>query len=341
MQEIIQGEGSFHKVPSLLKAKGHDHVFLVAGHHFFKENDLGFLAGMKYERWVKSGTNVTSEEILDAFTAYKKQSPPVLLAIGGGSVIDLAKSIIYECIQSSVPIPFFIAVPTTAGSGSEATHFAVIYKENKKLSLVHPSLLPVLTVLDSQLTYALPAASTAASGMDALAQAVESTWNIHATTASKEYATEAISIWKQYFLAVVTHPSPVERERMLWASHLAGKAINITRTTGPHALSYFLTSTYQVLHGQAVAIFLPVFFMYNKPQAALCNLLGVKDETAAMHYIQSMMKQAGMAINFADLGLDKNKIMDDLLASVNQERFGNNPRPFDREELKELFYEYL
>ena len=128
---------------------------------------------------------------------------------------------------------------------------------------------------------------------------------------------------------------------MLLAAHQAGKAINITRTTGPHALSYYLTAIHQVPHGQAVSLFLPLFFVYNQPQQELCSLLKVTNEMEAKGYIQLAMKNAGLAITLEELGISREKVIKDLLESVNTERFANNPRPFDKGALKELITKYL
>ena len=177
--------------------------------------------------------------------------------------------------------------------------------------------------------------------MDAFSQAVESFWNMNATTESKQYAVESILLWKESFLPAVNQPQPETRSKMLWASHLAGKAINITRTTGPHALSYYLTINHQVPHGQAVALFLPIFFLYNNPGKELCSLLQVNDEIEAKEMIQLTMKQAGLATIFLELGLDKTTIIYELLDEVNEERFANNPMIFDREKLKQLIKEHL
>lgn len=341
MQKTLQDEGAIRHIYSHILDAGYESIFLIAGNHFLKENKLNFLQGLEVESFVKVGTNVTNDEVDMVFNEYKKKSHPVIVAIGGGSVIDLAKTVIYRCIESLLTVPYFIAAPTTAGSGSEATQFSVLYKGKKKFSWDHPALLPKIVILDSALTYSLSRFQTAVSGMDVLAQAIESYWNIHATKESKSYSTESIVLWKQYFPEVVTNPVPVSRERMLFAAHLAGKAINITRTTGPHALSYYLTADHHIPHGQAVAIFLPVFFIYNRPQEELCGLLQVKNEAEAKEFIQTTMKQAGVATRFEELGLDKKKIMDDLLATVNEERFANNPRPFNRTVLEELFNKYL
>jgi alcohol dehydrogenase len=341
MQQIIQGEGSLNKISSLALLTRHTSVFVVAGNHFREQHTVDFLKGIQADWFIKSGQNVNKKEIAVALEQFKKSQYSVILAIGGGSVIDLAKAIIYECIGSSLTVPAFIAAPTTAGSGSEATHFAVIYDNKKKLSLAHPALLPSNIILDAELTYSLSPAQTAASGMDVFSQAVESYWNVRASEESKSYARESIEIWGQYFIEAVNKPLAISRERMLTAAYLAGKAINITRTTGPHALSYYLTAEHGIIHGQAVGIFLPVFFLYNAPCQDLCRILNVKDEEEAMQYITGKMKQAGLKTNFAELGLAKDEIIDDLLNSVNKERFDNNPQPFDKARLKQLFLKYL
>lgn len=341
MQKLIQGEGALRQLESQVKAAGHASAFLVTGKHFQEQSEPGFLQDICAGQFIKSGPNVTDREITLAFAEYKKTSTPVIIAIGGGSVIDLAKAIIFECIRLAETVPFFIAAPTTAGSGSEATQFAVVYNNKKKISLVDPLLLPAIAILDPQLTYSLTAFQAAASGMDTLSQAIESYWSKQATEESELFAEQSIELWKQYFPGIIADPGPVSRERMLYASHLAGKAINITRTTGPHALSYYLTAEHHIAHGQAVAIFLPVFFIYNKPQDALCRVLGVQDEMEAKEFIGLIMKQAGLATRFAELGLDKHRIMNELLDSVNEERFTNNPEPFNKERLQDLFYEYL
>ncbi len=340
MQKLIEGENTIQQSAEEIISQGYKNVFLITGEHL-KESNFSFLKDSAVHRYIKQGSNVEEKEVNDACMRFQKSGADVILAIGGGSVIDLAKAIVYRGIESSSAIPFFIAAPTTAGSGSEATHFAVVYKEKKKFSRVHQALLPRLVILDPLLTYSLSSYQTAVSGMDALSQAIESWWNVHATNESKQYATEAIFLCRQYFLQAVTDPGLEARRKMLKAAHLAGKAINITRTTGPHALSYFLTANHNVPHGQAVALFLPVFFLYNDPPAELYSLLGVSNAEQAKEYIQQIMKQAGLATTLAELDINKESILEDLLNEVNEERFANNPAKFDREKLKNLINDYL
>lgn len=341
MQKLIRGKGSLLLINSEALPVGIKKIFLIAGEHFYKHYSLDFLQGLEVSSFTKMGSNVNTIEIDRAYVTLDEINAEVIIAIGGGSVIDLGKSIIYRCIEKNKHLPLFIAVPTTAGSGSEATRFAVVYEGQKKVSWVNEKLLPAVAVLDPELTYSLSPYQTAVSGMDVLAQAVESWWSLASGDASKLLASAAIQLWMQYFPELVKNPTEELREKMQLAAYEAGKAINITRTTGPHALSYYLTARYKVPHGQAVSLFLPVFFLYNQPQQDLCHLLNVKNELEAKEFIQSAMKKAGLAITLQELGINKEIIIDELLASVNTERFGNNPRPFDHTALKELISKYL
>ena len=339
-QRLIQGEGSIKQLTAAIKER-HPAVFLITGKHFQLADPPDLFKGLSLTHYIRSGVNVEEEEVEKAFHSFSNNTIQAIVAIGGGSVIDLAKAIVYRCVQLGLAAPYFIAVPTTAGSGSEATHFGVIYNDKKKYSLAHESLLPQLVVLDPALTYSLSPYLTAVSGMDAFSQAVEAFWNKNATEDSNRLATGCIEGWKELFLKAVEQPTPEARRKMLLASNLAGRAINITRTTGPHALSYYLTSHHAIPHGQAVGLFLPLFFLYNAPLKELCSLLKVKNETEAKEMIRQTMKQAGLGTSFLDLGLNKEDILDKLLDEVNEERFANNPTPFDREKLKELIQEHL
>ena len=341
MQKLIQGKGSLLLINSEALPAGTQKIFLIAGDHFYKHYSINFLEGLEVISFIKSGPNVNTLEIEKAYTAWNIANTAAILAIGGGSVIDLGKSILYRCIENRKKLPDLIAVPTTAGSGSEATQFAVVYEGQKKVSWVNEQLLPTVAVLDPELTYSLSPYQTAVSGMDVLAQAIESWWSVSSGDASKLFASAGIQLWMQYFQDAVNNPTEEVREKMQLAAYEAGKAINITRTTGPHALSYYLTASHQVSHGQAVSLFLPVFFLYNQPQQDLCDLLKVKNEMEAKEFIQSAMKKAGLAITLQQLGINKEVVIDDLLASVNTERFGNNPRHFDHNALKALITKYL
>ena len=341
MQKLINGEGSVEKIGALISGTKDNLVFLITGKHFLQNHDLDFLRNFNVQHYIKQGSNVEEVEIGLATKLFQQSGAETIIAIGGGSVIDLAKAIIYELRTSIGFVPNFLVAPTTAGSGSEATSFAVVYRNKKKISLIDPQLLPPIVILDPSLIYSLSTYQLAVSGMDALAQAIESYWNRNATPESRTFATEAIKSWKENFFLALTHKDKNAMAKMLMAAHLAGKAINITRTTGPHALSYYLTARFNVPHGQAVSLFLPVFILYNPPDTSLFELLGVKNEADAARWVRDTMKEAGLATTFSELGINKDDILDELLKDVNEERFANNPSPFDSKRLRQMLDELI
>jgi alcohol dehydrogenase class IV len=177
-----------------------------------------------------------------------------IVSIGGGSTIDVGKYVSYK-----LNIPH-TAIPTTAGTGSEATKFAVFVKDGQKISLENDKLIPDSFILDAERVVTLPRLYTASSGLDALSQAIESYWSPRATSESRMYAKRAIRLASKNLWQSYQHPqSLVLRERMLKAAHYSGKAINITKTSICHAISYPLTLHYQIPHGIACSHTLPYF----------------------------------------------------------------------------------
>ncbi len=207
---------------------------------------------------------------------YRSANPDMIIALGGGTAIDLSKSIravasqdasAHAVVTGKAPIresgPPLIAIPTTAGTGSEATHFAVVYIKNEKFSLAHPSLLPDYALVDPMLTHSLPSEMTAATGLDAFCQAIESIWAIGATDQSLGYAQQAVRLASEHLVSATCNPTRAARRGMAEASHLAGKAIDISKTTASHALSYPITSRYGIPHGMAVALSLSPMLAFN------------------------------------------------------------------------------
>jgi alcohol dehydrogenase class IV len=273
----------------------------------------------------------------------KARESIALVAIGGGRVIDAAKQWLYK--QNMRPL--FIAVPTTAGSGSEATPFAVVYEGGLKTSIEDEKLLPDVAILDKTYLHELDKKQKAISGLDAFAQAVESIWSLNANASSLPYSFAAIRMILKNFSSFLKNDDQAAKE-MLWAAHLSGRAIAYTRTTGPHALSYYLTIHHGVPHGQAVAFFLPVFFLYNEEVMlrlqkdnwnALLNALGAEDAAGAFFKVRGLMAETSMAIRFSDLGIVVDA--DALLESVNVQRFSNNPASYERARLKQLIEQHI
>lgn len=209
-----------------------------------------------------------------------------IVAVGGGSVIDTAKvisAVISTIGESSetlslrkhlednggrlngVGVPI-VAVPTTAGTGSEVTPFATVWDSvaGYKYSLTGPQLFPQIAILDPSLTVSLPRDITIAAGLDAISHAFEAIWNRNATSITSLYATEALRIAMPVLKRVTGDLDNVHlRAEMLQASMLAGLAISNTRTALAHSMSYPITMRYGVPHGLACSFTLPSILRFN------------------------------------------------------------------------------
>ena len=299
--------------------------------------------------------NPKYEDALKGYKLFKSSGADTILAIGGGSSMDVGKLIKAIHLHKGDPDQIhtsynpdeyklrLITVPTTSGTGSETTHFAVMYKEGKKYSVAHQDLLPDVVILDSKLTHSMPSYLTACSGMDALSQAIESYWNVNSTEESIAYAREAIKLSLSYLEVAVNQPTDEARKAMMDAAYLAGKAINITKTTAPHALSYSLTSKYELPHGHAVAVFLVPFLEFNyniteddcndarghkfvqRRMAEIITSLGVDSLTEGLDILKRLIGDIGLEVELNKLGIEKD-IIETICKEVNIQRLKNNPR---------------
>ena len=276
----------------------------------------------------------------------KEFNPDMIIAIGGGSVLDTAKIISIlpndevqsvDVITGEVPVEAseipFICIPTTSGSGSEATHFAVAYINEKKYSVSDPSLLPDYVILDSGLTNSMSPYQTAVSGMDALCQAIESYWAKGSTDESRAYAKGAIRLIIPNFKKAVNDADVEAKEFMMKGSNLAGKSINISKTTAPHAMSYAITTKFGIPHGHAVSMILPYFFVLNysskdvdkKIMSDIFSFMNCSTPEEAKDYFQGIMSEIGLeTIIYKDDYKVSENIVQDLTDAVNLERLKNH-----------------
>lgn len=293
--------------------------------------------------------------------------PDVVVALGGGTAIDLGKLIGSLSAQSGNAAEMItgqqeierqglplIAIPTTAGTGSEATHFAVAYVDGEKFSVAHESLLPDVSIVDPRLTYSLPAGITAATGLDALCQAIESTWAVGATDESLVFAAEATRLAIDNLVCAVNEPTPAARMAMCRASHLAGRAINISKTTAPHALSYAMTSRHGIPHGIAVAMTLGPMLVFNSAVTSsdcidprgdedvrlrvngIVEMLGAGSAGAACLRFQDILSSINCPRSMTGAGITSPEDVQKIVSSVNIERLSNNPRRADHEALLQV-----
>ncbi|MDP7010842.1 MAG: phosphonoacetaldehyde reductase [Verrucomicrobiota bacterium] len=314
------------------------------------------------------------KEVLACCDAIREHPPDAVLVVGGGTAIDIAKlanwfaaqlvsptSILGGQMYDPIPAPPLIAIPTTAGTGSEATHFSVVYVDGNKHSIAHELMRPDVAIIDPALTTNLPPDITAHSGLDALCQAIESIWSIHATDRSLKYAQEALRLTWSNLEAAVNSPSAEARAAMARGAYLAGQAINLTKTTAPHALSYTFTSEHGIPHGAAVALTLGPMIAYNglvnekdcmdsrgpeavqKRLAIICKTMRTDSPEKAGELFRQRVGAVGCPVTLHDTGIEGTDLVEQICGQVNLERLANNPRrltlPVIREFLETIYYD--
>lgn len=323
------GEGSIARVADIVRETGVHKVFLVAGSKSFASSGaeatlMPLFSGIEVTRFDDLSALPTQEDVEKGIALYRAQGPDLVVAVGGGHVMDIAKAVNF--MAGKKPL---VAIPTTAGSGAESTPFAVVYKDGVKTSLEDATMLPTYAIVDPQLGQSVSRETSLASGLDALCQAIESLWARGATEESRGYAAEALAlVWPNLVRAVAGDAQA--RAALMQGAHLAGKAIAISKTTACHALSYGLTSRFGVPHGLAVAYTMPALIAHNKAELphgitaeAFKNLL-VELEAPAL---------ASFGVGKADIA--------PLAAGVDPERLGNNPKPLSKGDISAIYKSLL
>jgi len=328
------------------------------------------LINVKTLRHSEFDINPNFDDLVRGADIVRKFQPDMILGIGGGSVMDTAKLLsifpdskkeIRQCIEgkevSKKRKIHLVLVPTTAGSGSESTHFAVAYIGEKKYSVANQMLLSDCSLIDPECTYTMPKKLTAITAMDALSQAIESYWAVGSNEESMDYAVHSIELNIKSYKKNILAPDVQTRTDMMKASFLAGKAINISKTTAPHALSYFLTKNYGIPHGHAVGLTLGAFIKFNgavdelsyrgritygnfiQKLKKLLVLLEVNSFEGASKLIRGMLEFAELPTKLSDIGVNKFETLDRLCKSVNIERLNNNPRLITNEQMLSVLKE--
>ena len=206
----------------------------------------------------------------------------------------------------------------------------------EKQSIADERLLPDFVVLQPDLLKTLPVYQKKCTMLDALCQAIESWWSKKATPESIQYSKEAIKRILDHIDGYLKNEDD-GNQNMLIASNLAGKAINITTTTAPHAMSYKLTSLYGLPHGHAVALCLPKVWRYMKSFDDIAKALGCQHYEEAVSFFEKLLQDLGISppekVTVSDLDL--------LTSSVNLQRLQNHPIPLDKDTIHALYKEIL
>lgn len=366
MSKIINcNPDNYHELETAVKGLKVKRLFLVHGKSAFNLPIYQALIKIQEEEeiqiteFTEFEPNPKYESVVRGVQLYLKEDCEAVIAVGGGSAIDVAKCIkvfsnmnhhinyLHQDIQPD-PIPL-LAVPTTAGTGSESTCFAVIYYNGEKQSVEHRGCLPDTVFLDASVLTGLPGYQRKVTMLDALCHAVESYWSVHSTKDSRALSAKAIRTISEYMDAYLNNTS-VGNEQMLYAANLAGQAINITKTTAPHAMSYKLTSLFGCAHGQAAGMCLPLVWKYMLSHLDRCTdargesfVQEIFDEIAgclkcdsadsAVRKIQRMYD--GLALPRPCLCMDEQ--IELLVKSVNMHRLKNNPVELVTDAVREIY----
>lgn len=357
MQKILTGISHLNEV-----LEGATKVFLVCDSSFPFLNIKTDIENMDVPHVMFSDftPNPLYEDVCKGIDLFQITKCDTILAVGGGSAIDVAKCIKLavlakegndaiipplvskkvECDGSKLS---FIAIPTTAGTGSESTHNAVMYYEGAKQTVTNDGILPDVAILEPSVLKTLPLYQKKCTMMDALCQGIESWWSVNSTEESYEYSRKAIALIMANWHKYIFDNDEESAAKIMLGANYGGRAINITATTAAHAMSYKITSLYKLPHGHAVAVGLPEIWEYMLGNMDKCIdargseylngiftkisvAMGCNSPKEAIAKFRQMMNDMELANPVAG---NREKELKVLSTSVNPVRLKNNPVGID------------
>ena len=369
MPEYLEGPGKIRELGNFLREKKINDVLVVTGTGMVRRGQVqpmleGFQqAGIRYHVIAFEHPDPTSLDVEQGFRAYREQNCRAIVALGGGSRIDCAKAIAAKAahpgksvaqlqglMKVHKPIVPFVAIPTTAGAGSETTVAAVITdaQTHRKAAINDPFLIPRYAVLDPELTVDLPPYTTATTGMDALAHAVEAYTNhTYNTKLEDRLAKEAVRLIHDNLLTAYTCGDDLQaRQNMQRAAFYAGRAFTRGCVGYVHAIGHTLGGLYGVSHGLAMAVLLPhVMRAYGTAAqkrlaelAAVCGIPGNTDAQLAEGFLR-WMEQTNAAMGIPK-GFDmiRDEDIDQMITWAKKEANPRYPVPvvWGREALRRV-----
>lgn len=373
-QEIIVGKGSLARLPEAAEKLGGKHGFIISGPHL---NKMGIVAscseslenaGIKVDAYTETEGNPSVETVEKAAAAFSKSGADFIIALGGGSPMDVAKAVgvvaryggsitEYEG-GGRVPgdiIPL-IAIPTTAGTGSEVTAFSVItdHSRNYKLTVFSYKLIPAYAILDPELLTTAPVSVAAACGIDAMVHALEAYISKDASPFSDAMAEKALELIGKNIRRYVADRTDIEAaEAMITGSLFAGIAFSWARLGDVHAMSHPVSAYFDVPHGVANAILLPTIVEYNAladrgKYLKLFNYISLTPASEAefepfmlVDLLTELNEQLGIPGSLGEVGVTADKfdaMADDAMKSGN---IAVNPRSTTKKDVLSLYEKAL
>lgn len=363
-QKVISSKDNYNELDQWLDNRK---VLLVCGNSMnqlpiYTHLKKRVMEGSQIVRFSDFQPNPSYESVEKGVILFHQKGCDAVMVVGGGSAMDVAKCIKLfsnmdisgnyleqTIVPNNIPI---LAMPTTAGSGSEATRYAVIYYNGEKQSISDESCIPETVLIDGSVLHTLPLYQKKATMMDALCHAMESYWSVNSTKESKEYSRQAI----QSILANKEgYLSGTERGQngMLLAANMAGKAINITQTTAGHAMCYKITGLFGIAHGHAAALCVRVLFPWmvkntdkcadprgveylNRILSEISAAMGCSSTEEGCFMVETIVKELELNIPAATT-----KQFEILVSSVNPIRLKNHPIILQKETIDKLYHEIL
>ena len=355
-------------INTFIADKSFKKIFILCGKKSFTvsgaENLINkMILNKEVKKLYKNSDFPVLEELIGIIKEIKNFNPDLILAIGGGAVIDYAKianvvdtrSDLKELIVN-YSYPFkekftkLAVIPTTAGSGAEVTSNAVIYIDGIKHSFESNLLIPDNFFLIPEFIVSAPGKIKASAGFDAIAQALESLVSKKSNDQSIDYATKSLKISINSYLSFLHDSNIKNAAEMCIAANLAGKAINISKTTAPHAVSYPFTSLFNISHGHAVGLFFEKFFKFNydnlnksvtsfdlkKRFDLIFSLFEVSNIDNFNSKLSFIKKKANLEDDLTKLNIDLNKSSKKIINGINLLRLGNNPVKIDGKDIYDI-----
>ena len=367
-QKILTADNNFYQFDNYICNHNMKNVIVICGKSFEKFTISKHLKDLSEDNIVNITffndfkPNPDYDSVVKGVQAFRNNNCDSIIAVGGGSAMDVAKCVKLfanmpentnyleqEIVPNNIP---FVALPTTAGTGSEATRFAVIYHNGEKQSIAHESCIPSAVLFDTTVLETLPDYQRKATMLDAFCHAIESFWSVNSTEESKDYSRSAIQLILANYEAYLRN-EPDGNSNMLLAANIAGKAINITQTTAGHAMCYKLTSLYGIAHGHAAALCVSVLWPYMIGHTNLCI------DSRGQEYLDKVFLELAYVMGenspfdgfnkfnnvLNTLCLEKPQIKDNdyevLTKSVNPVRLKNNPIALDKAIIDFLYHRMM
>lgn len=369
-QNIVVGAGSLKRLPELAKNLKKSKAYIISGPHLEK---IGMVdkcrealkaAGIESDAFTQTEGNPSTDTVAKAANGFKSSKADFIVAFGGGSPLDVAKAVAviasyggnitdYEGGGKVLgPVVPMIAIPTTAGTGSEVTAFSVItdHSRNYKLTVVSNYLLPAYAILDPELITTVPKSTAAACGIDAMVHALEAFISKAASPFSDLFAKEALRLIGTSIRDYVSDRSNLAAcESMLIGSLFAGIAFSHARLGDVHAMSHPVSAYFDVAHGVANAVLLPTVVDYNMTYAnekykyiydCICEK-PLSDDTFTPEMLAEEIRvlndELGIPSSLSEVGVDSSlfdKMADDAMKSGN---ILVNPRPTTKKDILALY----